>query len=279
MTVPTPTEDQVASIIDGLPVAPRILAELAPHLQQTDINVDDVAALLRRDAGLTARLIAAANSAVYSSAEPAQSLEESLARIGYREAYRIVGAVAAQQLNDPPLRLYGIGPQRIRENALFTALVMEELADSARLEGRAAYTIGLLRSIGKVVLDRVAALRGEAPSLPAGTDDLAAWERSALGCTNTDLAAQVLQRWRFPESTSDAIRQHYAPDESAPTASHLLNLAAGAADLRGYGFPGEAGYWQFTPTNFAVTNVDEGKLVWAGERAFRTLTRLSAVLA
>ncbi len=279
MTVPTSPSNDIASIIDGLPVAPRLLAELAPRLQQADAQVEDVAAVLRRDPGLTGRLIAAANSAAYAAAEPSQSLEEALARIGFRETFRIIGAVAAQHLADEPLRSYGVGPQRVRENALFAALVMEELAPEAQLEPRAAYTMGLLRSVGKIVLDRLAARRGGIEPFAPELGDLAEWEKAGVGRVNTEMAATVLQRWGFPEPTSDAVRDHYAPAETSPVASHLLNLAAGAAELRGYGLPGEGGYWLFTPANFAATGVDEGKLVWAGERAFRTLTRLSAALA
>jgi HD-like signal output (HDOD) protein len=145
MSSPISLNDEIGSVVDSLPVAPRILAELAPQLQQTDVHVEDIAALMRRDAGLTARLIAAANSAAYVGAEPSVSLEEAVARIGYRETYRIVGAVVSSQLSNESLHFYGMKPQRLSDNALFIALVMEELAGGAGLDPRAAYTIGLLR--------------------------------------------------------------------------------------------------------------------------------------
>lgn len=270
-------ETELAALAAQLPASPRLLAELAPRLQQIEVPLADVTALLRRDAGLTARLIAVANSAAYARAEPATSLEDAVASIGYTEIYRVVGALAARQLADEPLALYGIATHRFRENALFVALVMEELAGVTGAEPRAAYTIGLLRSVGKVALDRHGRI-APGPQPLAEDAALLDWERVNWGTSNAQIGARILERWRFPGETVASVREHYAPGADALATSHLLNLAAGAADLRGFGLPAEQSYWQFTPENFARSGVDEGRLVWAGERAFRTLQRISDAL-
>ncbi|HVU32818.1 MAG TPA: HDOD domain-containing protein [Opitutaceae bacterium] len=270
--------EEITHAVDALPSAPRILAELAPLLQQADIPLDDIAALIRRDAGLTARLIAAANSAAYVGSVPSVTLDEAIARIGYRETYRIIGAVACAHLADKPLRLYGMTPQRLRENALFVALMMEELAPEAGLEPRAAYTIGLLRSLGKVVLNHIAGERGGVEPYGDCGLPLAGWEIETIGYSNPVVGAEVLRHWRFPDETADAVRDHYAPAETSGAATHLLNLTAGGAEDRDYGLPGESEYWQFTPANFAATSIDEKTVRWAGERARRAMSRISSAL-
>lgn len=247
-------------------------------LQQVEVPLVEIAGLLRRDPALTARLIAIANSAAYARAEPATSLEEAVACVGYREVYRLVGAVVTSQLVDEPLRSYGLDPIRFRENALFVALVMEQLAEATGGEPRVAYTVGLLRSCGKVALDRFAAEHRLRIS-PLGDGALLDWERTNWGTTNATIGAQLLEAWRFPSGTVEAVRCHYTPASGSSGTAHLLNLAAGAAELRGFGFEGEGGYWQFAPESFARIGLDEGALVWAGERAFQLLTRISGVLA
>ncbi len=278
MTVVPITEAELAERVQTLPASPRLLAELAPKLQQDEVPLPEITQLLRRDPALTARLIAMANSTVYARSEPATSLEEAVACIGYRDVYRLVGAVAATQVTDEPLGFYGIEAHRFRANALFVALVMEELADDALHDPRAAYTVGLLRSIGKVALDRHARSVGQIAPYASETQPIGEWERSIWGCTNADIAAKIMAAWRFPEETANAVGQHYAPGPDSLALSHLLNLCAGAADLRGFGFRGEESYWQFTPDNFARAGVDEGKLVWAAERAYRTLIRICDAL-
>lgn len=278
MTANPLTDAQLADLVQTMPASPRLLAELAPRLQQAEVPLEEVTELLRRDPALTARLIAMANSAAYARAEPATSLEEAVACIGFREVYRLVGAVAASQLSDEPLRHYAIEPARFRENALFVALIMEEFATAANSDPRAAYTMGLLRSIGKVVLDRHARNCGDVVPIPDDGTALLDWENATWGCTNAELGSRVLAAWRFPVETIEAVRDHYLPGADAGAAAHLLNISAGAADLRGFGYRGEEGYWQFTPESFERTGVDEGRLVWAGERAFQTLARISSAL-
>ena len=90
-----PTDPEIEAVVRRLPAAPRILAELAPHLQSLDFEIGEVTTVLRRDSSLTARLIDMANSVAYLGADAATSLEEAVARIGYRETHRLLGAVAS----------------------------------------------------------------------------------------------------------------------------------------------------------------------------------------
>jgi HD-like signal output (HDOD) protein len=216
---------------------------------------------------------------VFARAEPAGSIEEAVACIGYRDVYRLIGGLAASQLSDKPVQSYGIDASRFRQNALFVALVIEELAGLGEIEPRQAYTVGLLRSIGKVALDRFAENAGRPIQPIREGQPLLEWEHAVWGTTSAEIGARILALWRFRESAIEAVRDHYEPAPSASALTHLLNISAGAADLRGFGLPGEESYWQFTPEDFARTAIDEGKLVWAGERAFRTLERMTAALA
>jgi HD-like signal output (HDOD) protein len=279
MTVAPLTDSDLSTLVQSLPASPRLLSDLAAKLQQVEVPLTEITALLRRDPALTARLIAMANSAAYARAEPATSLEDAVACVGYREVHRLVGAIAAQQLGNEDLGFYGIESRRFRENALFVALVMEELADATGLEPRQAYTTGLLRSVGKVTLDRHAARADGVVALNPDTQTVTEWEEANFGFNNAEVAARILGVWRFPDETVEGVRHHYAPAADGPALSHLLNVCSGAADLRGFGLRGEESYWQFTSDNFSRTGVDEGKLVWAGERAFQTLTRISSALA
>ena len=268
-----PTDERIAMIVRTLPAAPRILAELAPHLQRLDSDLSDVTVVLRRDAALTARLIDMANSVAYRGTESATSIEEAVARVGYRETYRLVGAVASTQLADEPLAYYGVQPRRLRQNSLFIALMLEELADVVGMDTRTAYTVGLLRSIGKVVLDRLAREYPHAdPFVPDGRG-LVEWEQATWGCSNVEIGAHILELWQFPKEASQTLASHYTPVDAS---SSMLNIAAGFAERRGFGLPGEQAYWD--PERYLQLGLDADRLAWANERAYLTLNRISSVL-
>jgi HD-like signal output (HDOD) protein len=279
MPTPVPTDDQLELIVRSLPAAPRILAELAPRLQALDADVPDITRILRRDTGLTARLIDMANSAAFLGFETATTIEDAVARVGFRETYRIVGAVASTQLADEPLIYYSMPPQRLRENSLFCAVVMEELAESASIDAGTAYTVGLLRSIGKVALDRLARHRPGILRFDPNRDRLVDWERYHWGCSNADIAAHVLEIWDFPEEAVEAVRRQYDPGDNTPWYAHLLNVAAGAAESQGFGLPGEQRYWRYNWSALERTGIDEAQIAAAAEQAAAVLNRVSPAFA
>jgi HD-like signal output (HDOD) protein len=272
MPITLPSDYELELIVRSLPAAPRILAELAPRLQALDTDVPEITPILRRDSGLSARLIDMANSAAFHGFEPATSIEDAVTRVGFQETYRIVGAVASTQLAYPPLRYYAMQPQRLHENSLFCALVMEELSDAAQLASSTAYTVGLLRSVGKIVLDRIG--REGRPPTPfdARVGRLTDWEQAIWGCTNADVAARVLEIWGFPSIAVETVRSHYAPGPKSPRDALLLNLTAGAAEAFGVGLPGEQSYWHTSAESCEEAGIDESRLTLAAERARVALT-------
>lgn len=273
------SETACLQIAQELPVAARLLVELGRAIRNPLVNAGTVTALLRQDAALVARIIRMANSVAYGRTEPAGSIEEALAHIGFREVHRLVGSIAASQLAEQRLRLYGMEAGRLWENALFVAVLMENLAEVADEDPGSSYTVGLLRSIGKMAIERLTeGDRSLVPFAESGETELEAWEEKHVGMTNCEVAERILLHWRLPHETVSAIRHHYHPEKRHNPVIHLLSLAAGAAEHRCCGLPGEAAYWAFTPENFTRSGVDPRTFQGATERAQRTFQRLQAAM-
>jgi hypothetical protein len=128
---------------------------------------------------------------------------------------------------------------------------MESLAQFTGVNPRSAYTGGLFRSIGKMVLDRLGAeAKPPAPAFPtSGQPDVVSWERNLWACDNTAVTGLVLELWCFSPETIGTVKGHYAPNlaDGAPTGPLLLNLAGGMAQSLGHGLPGEEPYWERRP--------------------------------
>jgi HD-like signal output (HDOD) protein len=277
MVASTFSDSELIHVAQELPAAPRLLVELGQMIRNSHTDSRDVVALLRQDPGLVARIIRMANSAAYARAEPAASLEEAVAGIGFREVHRLVGAVAATQLADQKLPLYGVDGVRLRENALFVAVNMEELAEECGEEPRSCYTVGLLRTIGMMALEllgkREPGTQSFAASQERAIDD---WEKKTWGITNCEVAEKILVHWRLPHETVIAIKHHYRPSGKHNPIIHLLTLAAGSAEDRCYGLPGEEPLLKITPESFTRAGLDQRTFLKASERAQRTFQRLHA---
>lgn len=279
MIANTVSREALLDVVRTLPAAPQILAQLGLLLQDLNSDLSDVTDLLKRDAALTARIIRVSNSPLYNTGRPFASLDEALARVGFTEVYRLTGFAAAAQLSDRKLTFYGVSGVELRENSVLTALIMESLARVARANPQQAYTAGLLRSTGKIALDRLAknAFPSGAFALSRATG-VADWESSHAGITNCEAAGIIMVDWRFPEETAQAIREQYQPTTVGHPLSHLLNLAAGSAERCGFGLAGETVYWDTSPVNLSEVGIDEDALHDAVERALESFNSIRAAV-
>jgi HD-like signal output (HDOD) protein len=193
------TRDSIFQIARTLPATPKVLAGLGELFHDINVGLDEVADLIKRDVALTARIIRISNSIVYGGSIRIGALEEALNRVGFSEVHRLVGLITSNLLADRPLVYYGVMAEPLREHMLFTALACEALAEECGLDSRSAYTIGLMRTIGMLVLDRVAERLPQIPPYEAGRQgSYLVWEGIVFGLSNSEVAAMILTDWHFP---------------------------------------------------------------------------------
>jgi HD-like signal output (HDOD) protein len=262
MIAPSVSREALLHVVKNLPAAPRILAQLGRLLLDPNADLSDVIDLLKHDTALTARVIRVSNSPVYGGGSRAGSLEEALLRVGFNEVYRLVGLAAVAQISDDSLEAYGVSGTRFRENSLFAAFTVEVLATMVQVDPRAAYTTGLMRSVGKIAVNRLmpAPMLGRSYAQAGKERPIDEWEQDMLGVSNCSVAATVLEEWRFPTDTVRAIRDHYRPKAESTPLTFALNLACNAAEQAGYPLPGESGFWEITPEKTSATGIDADEL-------------------
>ena len=272
MTVTSPKTAELLQLAQQLPASPQILLKLSILIDNLNCSLEDIAKLLRRDATLATRIIRISNSPVYGSEATIASVEEAVGRVGFSEVYRLTGLAAAAQLANENLTFYAHTGLQLRDNTLVTALAVEGLARQLRMDSRNVYATALLRSMGKLVLDRYVK-KHVAPSQHynrSGVPTLITWEENILGCNNASVAALILESWHFPHSITEPIKQHYM---TAPLSGEhgqvtlLLNLASGIACDLGYALPGEANYWELTEEKLANAGLKGVDLLAIGEEA------------
>ena len=206
------TLDAFIESIDYLPPMPRNVTALINLLHRTDIDVDQVVALVQYDPALTAQVIRLCNSAYFGST-PAADLHEATARIGYYEILQLVVALSTAALMCPQQKGYGIEVGELWKHSVTAAIVGKFVA--ADLEGDAAlmFTACMLHDLGKVALSR---------SLEAKYDDVVAEtkrcqspmlvvERKLLGFDHAEVGGRLLERWNFPAELVQAVRFHHDP--------------------------------------------------------------------
>ncbi len=277
------SREKLFEIARTLPAAPRVLASLSELLQDINVGVDEVANLIKRDASLATRILRISNSVVYGGSGGMRigAIDDAVNRVGFSEVYRLVGLVTSDRLSERNLQFYDVGSQTMREHMLFSALATEMLAEECGLDPRHAYTAGLLRTIGMLVLDRVAErLTGCQPYDHGRFGSYLSWEAVMFGVANTEVAGLVLADWRFPAEIVAAIRDHYLSSQSdyQNRMACLLNISSRMVAEAGHALPGDRKYWEFDARKDETLGLTEEQIQRARDRANEMFERLRSSL-
>jgi HD-like signal output (HDOD) protein len=243
------------------------LGRLRPLLADPRTDAEEVINLIRLDPALSFHVIRMSNSVLFGLRERNDSLEGAVGRVGFHEIYRLVGLAATHQACQRDLITYRLKAARLWENAVATAAAAEVLALPAHEDPGLAYTMGLLRNLGRVIIDdfaREIVYPGEA-EWPL----VAEWEKKTFGVTAAEVTATLLAHWRFPHELVDAVRAHLDPfaEPASNVGACVLNLACGVSARFGLDLPGETAHWARSEAKLTLAGVTEPVLELCTERA------------
>jgi HD-like signal output (HDOD) protein len=216
-----PSEKNTASVVaQGLrfpPSAPRVLPLLKRHLVNTNVDIRQIIDLVRLDPGISARVLQAANSVLFSRGVRCHSVAAAVNRIGFDHIFEIVANAVAEQVLVQPLVSYSIEADEFWRRSIACGLAAESLAELCGEDANVAYSLGLLHGVGMVAIDQW--LQRAMPTLGffgrGFPKDFSESERVLLGFTSADAGAEVLRGWEFPPEMSEPVRWQHAPLNSA----------------------------------------------------------------
>lgn len=267
----------------ALPAAPQILAGLCELLQEVNTGLDEISDEIRKDPALAARVIRISNSVIFGGGIKVGSVDDAVNRVGFSELLRLVGAATAAGLVERSLICYGVGAEKLRDSLLLHALAAEALASYAGVDPRIAYTGGLLRSLGMMVLDR--ATRGRMTPTdgydPVAFATYAEWEQARFGLTGGEVSTMVLDEWRFSAELVAAVGEHLLPREDSyqDRLACVLNLAGAIVADAGLALQGERPYWGVTPEKLRGAGLNEDDIQVATEQAMALFRQQRAALS
>jgi len=203
--------------ISMLPSPNGCLVELAKLMEQPSPRSGDLAAVIRRDPALSARVIQIANASFFGGTNRINDVDGAVSLVGsqcLQDLYRRKAlATGWQRPGLPPVDL-----NRIARHALVVAHTAKSTLRDPRA-AEAAYTAGLLHSVGWQILAMATpevfnAPRAVFPGLP---------ER---------MSAQLLAFWGLPTQIVSAVsRSHEPPDEETFGPASAVYLARKIASV------------------------------------------------
>lgn len=261
------SRETIITLGNKLAPAAVTFSRLRAMLMDPNSDLGDISQLIRLDQALTFHVVRMSNSVLFGMRERTDCLDTAVGRVGLGEVFRLVGLAATQQICQRDLKTYRVTASRLWENAVATAAAAELLAQRAGRDPGLAYTAGLLRTLGRVIIDGAGLGKvypGEA-EWPSSAD----WEKATFGVTSSEVTGILLEHWRFPDELVEAVRGHFEPvgAEGVNLSACVLNLACGVAARFGLDLPGEEGVWDCTPAKLTLAGVTEADLDECANRA------------
>ncbi len=202
-----------------LPTIPAVAVKVADAAGRPDSLLCDVGAIIAGDAGFSAALLQAVNSAREGPSRALGSVDRAVLIVGLNRVRALalalsLPAMRPQSRSDPSAVAHSL-------MSVAGAILARELAVHL---GRPApdedLNAALLRDIGALLIQQTfpaawAALIAR-PGDPLG-EEACAREREVFGADHAEVGAEVLRRWGLPEDVVEPVRHHHHPDRLAGT--------------------------------------------------------------
>ena len=207
---------RVVSGLGALPTPPKLYHRLSQAISSAYSSLDEIAAIVQEDPGLTVKLLQIANSAYFGTAQKVITPAEAVQIIGLEVLRALVLCVHAFKFYQDR-NFKSISAVELWDHSLRTASAAQKLARYENLPPAAceeAFVSGLLHDIGKLVLAanadtdyRVVMERSRTEGTPV---DQVEWE--VFGATHAQIGAYLLGLWGLPEAIVSNVELHHSLD-------------------------------------------------------------------
>jgi HD-like signal output (HDOD) protein/nitrogen-specific signal transduction histidine kinase len=226
-TTQVPTDARLRLGAVRLPALPEVLLQLLQLFRRDDAGLHDFTALIAQDAGITARLLAVANSAAYRGRGAAPSLERAMAALGTDVVKTLVISQSIFQTFSSLPAVRKVDLRAFWRHSLVAALAAREAArhlDHPRLDE--AYLAGLLHDIGRLGLLAAVPERYADAFHAADSAAQCEAERRGLQLCHAEAGAWLAERWQLDVYLADSLRYHHEAPVRLVGAHPLIRAVA-----------------------------------------------------
>jgi HD-like signal output (HDOD) protein len=184
-------------------------------------DITDIVKAIESDPVLSSEIIKTSNSALFSGAEPVETIAAAVVRIGLRNLRSLMFSLSMRSavLRDKRLSTYA---EEVWRHAFSTGTIARGIAKPAGVDPDRAFLLGLLADIGKVSL--LAMLRKE---LQQGTDVSPALVGRVFFLFHEVAGGRLAEAWHMPQDIVSVASCHhkYAENEHNKKDAALVSLA------------------------------------------------------
>ena len=186
---------------------PEIYLRIKQAIDDPDAGLCDIASILSRDPGMTARVLKVANSAFFGVVSKVDAPMVAVNLLGPQLVHDLVLATSITRafsgINDSVMNM-----DVFWQNSVYCAVLCKLLAEECNaLNSERLFIVGLLSDIGHLVMYHEVAGACQAALSKAHQEmcPLHDAENEIVGCNYADVGGKLLESWGLPESLCQPI--------------------------------------------------------------------------
>lgn len=226
----------ITSRMDRVPSLPSLYRALIEKLQDPEVPMSEIAEVIARDIGMTAKILKLVNSAFFGRSREISSALEAVNRLGLETVKSLVLGIHAFSEMDVS-KVQGLSLGTVWDHSMRTATLARIIASHEAIRQKfldETFGAGVLHDTGKLVLAcNYPAEYGEAIRLSRGKRvPLVTAEQEVFGASHASVGAHLLGLWGLPVPIVEAIAFHHSPRSAIDrsftplTVVHVANVLA-----------------------------------------------------
>lgn len=191
----------------------NVMTEFQHAMQNPDIPLERIAAIIEKDTGLTSTVLRTANSSYYGLSKKVISVKQAISVLGYKTLEKLfLTQIIKKAFKEDKLNL----SDNLWKHSLATAISSQILVElKFQKYSEQAFISGLLHDLGKFILYNF--MQYETTELKNKIDKnqyqySLPLELEIYGITHQDVGAFFAKQWQFPEIVVNCIRYHHSID-------------------------------------------------------------------
>lgn len=199
--------------VDSVPVAPRTYLRLTEAVDDPDVSLEALAAIVETNPVLTAKLLQLVNSAFVGMSTAVSSLTAAIRVLGTKMLRNLVLHVEIAHALDESTTSPHFSSAAHERHALAVARIAREVAGRGA-GADDAFTAGMLHDLGDLLMAVYLREDYDACHDEARTSgrDRTSVEYERLGFSHAEVGAYVLGLWGLPQAIVEAVAHHHRPE-------------------------------------------------------------------
>jgi len=225
----------IPASLKKVPPFPPVAAKLLNLLSSQNVDVADIAELLRNDPALTARLLQHVNSPACGLGQPIKEVRQAITLLGFDRTRQLAVVSATAGFTGGALNLE---LQSCWQHSVATAVLADEIAKGCGVFLKVAFTAGILHDIGRLGLMLTHPREYTRAVQDAGKrgTDLLDFERETFGIDHAEAGRLLAETWKLPAEFLVIAGRHHDPCEGTElTLLRIVHVACRLADTLGFG--------------------------------------------